>query len=65
VQVDDPLLSSQELADYLGIPLQTVYVWAARGTGPDRIRVGRYTRYRLSAVNAWLDANIRQNWVAS
>jgi excisionase family DNA binding protein len=65
VQVDDPLLSSQELADYLGIPLQTLYVWAARGTGPDRIRVGRYTRYRLSAVNAWLDANIRQNWAAS
>jgi excisionase family DNA binding protein len=65
VQVDDPLLSSQELANYLGVPLGTVYGWGARGTGPDRIRVGRYTRYRLSAVNAWLDANIRQARVAS
>jgi excisionase family DNA binding protein len=64
VQVDDPLLSSQELADYLRIPLQTVYVWAARGTGPDRIKVGRYTRYRMSMVNAWLDAKVKQARVA-
>ena len=53
---DDRLLSSQELADYLGVPISTVYVWRAHGTGPDAIRVGRYTRYRMSAVDEWLDA---------
>lgn len=54
--IADPLLGPQELADYLGVPLQTIYVWAARGLGPERIRVGRYTRYRMSAVNQWLDS---------
>jgi len=65
MQVDDPLLTSQELADYLDIPLQTIYVWAARGSGPDRIKVGRYTRYRLSTVNEWLDSNVKQARVVS
>jgi excisionase family DNA binding protein len=36
------LLTTHELADYLGIPVQTVYAWAARGTGPERVKVGRY-----------------------
>jgi excisionase family DNA binding protein len=57
VQVKDPLLTSRELADYLSVPLKTVYVWASRGGGPDRIKVGRWTRYRLSAVDEWLEAN--------
>lgn len=50
------LLTTQELADYLGVPVSTVYAWRARGTAPEAVRVGRYTRYRMSAVSAWLDA---------
>jgi len=53
-------MSSEELADYLGVSLQTVYVWATRAVGPDRIKVGRYTRYKVSAVNAWLDSRTKQ-----
>jgi len=60
VQADDPLLTSEETADYLGISIQTLYVWATRRIGPDRIKVGRYTRYRKSAVDAWLDARTLQ-----
>jgi excisionase family DNA binding protein len=60
-----PLLSPQELADYLGIPLQTIYVWAAQGAGPERIKIGRHTRYRLSAVDKWLATKIKQAQVAS
>jgi excisionase family DNA binding protein len=60
-QPGDQLLGSQDLADYLGVPLRTVYVWAARGTGPERVRVGRHTRYRMSAVNAWLDAKVKRS----
>jgi len=51
-----PLLSSQQLAEYLQVPVQTVYDWAARGTGPARHKVGRYSRYRRADVEAWLDA---------
>jgi excisionase family DNA binding protein len=60
-QASDQLLGSQELADYLGVPVRTVYVWAARGTGPERVQVGRHTRYRMSAVNTWLDAKIKRS----
>jgi excisionase family DNA binding protein len=57
-QVDDGrLLTTQEVADYLGVPVATVYAWRARGTAPEAVRVGRYTRYRESAVSAWLDAH--------
>ena len=59
MQVDDPLLSSPETAAYVGVPLQTLYVWAVRGTGPKRIKVGRYTRYRKSEIDAWLDINTK------
>lgn len=54
--VADRLLTTQELADYLGVPVSTVYTWRARGTAPEAVRVGRYTRYRMSAVSTWLDA---------
>ncbi|MBA2640483.1 MAG: helix-turn-helix domain-containing protein, partial [Nocardioidaceae bacterium] len=30
----DRLLTLPEVADYLGVPLQTVYAWRSRGDGP-------------------------------
>jgi predicted DNA-binding transcriptional regulator AlpA len=60
-QAADRLLSSQELADYFSVPLNTVYVWRARGTGPPGIKVGRFTRYRMSEVDAWLDERIKES----
>lgn len=49
------LVSPQEVADYLDVPLGTVYAWNTRGTGPRRFRVGIHVRYRLSDVDAWLE----------
>ena len=51
------LLSPIELADYLGVPLATVYHWRAHHGGPIGIRVGRHIRYRTHDVERWLDAN--------
>ena len=50
-------LSPTELADYLGIPMGTVYQWNSKGTGPRRIAVGKHVRYRLVDVEEWLEAN--------
>ena len=55
--MNDQLLSTEELADYIGRPVQTVYAMNHRGTGPRRIRVGRELRYRQSDVDRWLDSN--------
>lgn len=49
------LLSSEEVAKFLGVPVNTVYVWQTRGGGPPGYRVGRHTRYRPDEVLAWLE----------
>ncbi len=51
----ETLMSPQELADMLGLPLATVYGFNYRGTGPRRISLGRHVRYRVSDVEAWLE----------
>ncbi len=53
----EKLMSTRELADYLGVPLATLYGWNSRGVGPRRFAIGRVTRYRRSDVDAWLAAH--------
>ncbi len=50
-----PLLSPQEVAAWLGIPVATLYQWRHARTGPRCMKVGRHLRYRVSDVDAWLD----------
>lgn len=50
------LLSPQQLADYLGVPLATVYRWRHESTGPRGIKVGKHVRYRRRDVEAWLES---------
>ncbi len=49
------LLTVVEVADYLRIPVATLYVWRSHGKGPRAVRVGRHLRYRLADVERWLD----------
>ena len=51
---NDRLLSAQELADYLEVPVKTIYTWRHRATGPRGFRVGKHLRYRWRDVAAWL-----------
>jgi excisionase family DNA binding protein len=51
----EPLLTTQDLADYLKVPVATVYKWRSVGTAPRGVRVGRHVRYRLRDVERWLD----------
>lgn len=50
------IMTSAELADYLRVPLRTLYAWRSHGGGPPGVRVGRHLRYRRADVDAWLDA---------
>ena len=49
----EDLLSPEALADWLGVPLATVYAWNHKATGPRYVRIGRHVRYRASDVEAW------------
>ena len=46
------------LAEYLDVPLRTVYAWQSKGGGPRFHKVGRHVRYRLSDVDAWLETRV-------
>jgi len=51
----EKLLTAQEVADGLGIPLSTLYSWRYSGKGPRGFRVGKYVRYKTADVEAWLE----------
>ena len=55
----DRLLTAQEIAERLGVSTQWVWAQARAGRIP-HVRLGRYRRFRESAVEAWvceLEAN--------
>lgn len=48
------LMSIDDLSDYLGIPVNTLYQWRTKGYGPRGIRIGKHVRYRPHDVECWL-----------
>lgn len=48
------LLTVQELADYLQVPVQTIYAWRHKGNAPPGLRVGRHVRFQREDVDRWL-----------
>lgn len=48
-------MTAEEVAEFLRVPVPTLYQWNHKGTGPRVSRVGRWLRYRRRDVEAWLD----------
>lgn len=55
--MDTDLRTPEYFSQLAGVPLQTVYGWNSKGTGPRYVRVGRHVRYRQSDIDAWLDSH--------
>ena len=53
------LWTAQDVADYLTVPLATLYQWRYLGTGPAAYRVGRHLRYEAGAVQTLLEQQAR------
>lgn len=51
----DPLLTIEQVSDWLGVPKGTLYQWRSRHQGPRAIKVGGGLRYRRNEVDAYLD----------
>jgi excisionase family DNA binding protein len=54
--MSEELLSVQELADEMKIPVATLYNWNHRGYGPRPIKLGKHLRYRRSEVERFYKA---------
>lgn len=52
----DRLLTAQEVADTLGIPLQSLYRWRVEGKGPAAVKVGKHLRFQPRAVSEWIES---------
>jgi hypothetical protein len=52
--------SSQEVCEFLGIPLSTLRYWAWQGRGPRFYKLGRWNRYKPGDVVAWAEKQADQ-----
>ena len=56
----DELLTMQEVADLVRVPLATLRYWRHLGTGPRSFRIGRSVRYWHTDVLHWLEEQSRR-----
>ena len=49
------LLTPDETAELLRVPVQLLYRWRYERRGPPSFKIGRYVRYRRAEVEAWID----------
>jgi excisionase family DNA binding protein len=59
------VLSIQEVAKLLNVPVSTIYGWKRRGEGPPYYKVGRKLRYRKSDARKWLAEHLVSRAVCS
>lgn len=52
-EVKQRLWTVRDVAEYLGVPVGTLYDWRCKRYGPPGKRVGRYLRYEEDAVRQW------------
>lgn len=51
-----PLWRAEDVAEYLGVPLKTLYKWRLEKHGPPCARIGKHLRYVPGDVVAWVDS---------
>ena len=54
----DSLLNVEDLPEYLGVPVATLYAWRHRRLGPPGFRVGKHLRYRRLDVEDWISSRL-------
>ncbi|MFE9745994.1 helix-turn-helix transcriptional regulator [Saccharothrix saharensis] len=50
------LWGMKEVADFLGIPVNTLYQWRSKNYGPPGKRIGKYVRFVPDQVKAWVES---------
>ncbi len=53
---NDALLTPEEVAEWLHVPVATLRYWRHARKGPRSFRIGGLLRYKLTDVEAWIAA---------
>ncbi|MFG6297842.1 helix-turn-helix transcriptional regulator [Streptomyces rochei] len=56
----DRYLTPVDLADLLAVPVETVYQWRRKQTGPRGFRVGRHLRFDPEDVRVWVESQMEE-----
>jgi len=48
------LLTIEQVADQLQVPVDTLYYWRSKKQGPPALKVGKHLRWQQADVDAWL-----------
>lgn len=59
MDTNDRLLTIKEVAEYLGVPITTLYQWRYNRKGPPSVRIGRHVRYRPTDLFGWVEQELR------
>ena len=52
------LWTFQDVSQFLGVPVGTLYQWRVRGEGPPAFKLGGHVRFDPDRVRAWLDQSV-------
>lgn len=47
-------LTTEQVGEYLQVPVNTIYKWRVQGDGPRAARIGRHLRWSLEEVDRWV-----------
>ena len=56
--MDERLIGIKEVSDLTGLPRSWLYLATSTGTIP-HLKIGKYLKFRLSEIEAWLDLHRR------
>ena len=54
--MQDKLLSTKELSEYLGVAVSTIVEYRMNNSGPIYAKLGHLVRYKKPDVDAWVDS---------
>lgn len=56
--MDEKLIGIKEVSDFTGLPRFWLYLATSTGNIP-HLKIGKYLKFRLSEIEAWLDLHRR------
>ncbi len=58
---NENLLNEKQAAKVLTVGTRVLQSWRVRGFGPTFLKLGRLIRYKQSAIDSWIEGQVRQS----